>query len=129
MELMDEYVPQKLLFREVQIEKLRSIFSQFKKYKTSSNLLLTGSTGGGKTTTLKFVLKDQDSKDYILITGRNALSSIKLLQQIANSKSTHVRDLADLIIDRFKKNPQILIIDEIKPLKNSSEFFDALNYL
>ena len=56
--LYPEFVPDKLLHREKEIESLAGSLSPIIKGKKPANVFLTGSTGVGKTTAAKFVLKE-----------------------------------------------------------------------
>lgn len=56
--LYPEFVPDKLIHREKEIESLANAFSSLVKGKKPHNIFLTGPTGVGKTSAAKFVLKE-----------------------------------------------------------------------
>lgn len=119
-ELSDEYIPKEVLHREEQIAQIREIFHNFRKNKTANNLVLFGCTGSGKTTIIKKIIKEEDSAIYISCDETG--TSYKTIKAIFNiNAKTHQKTL-ELTIKELKKNPRILVFDEIDKIDRAEDF-------
>lgn len=127
LELLQDYIPNRLLFREEQIEKLENVYNQFKEFGISNNHCLLGPTGTGKSTVINFVLKNKDKEYYTLISAKGIKKTYAIFQKILKSKSNNYLNLMDDIIKEFKEKRRILIIDELNLLNDMDVFWDCLN--
>ena len=128
-ELTESYQPEKLLHRDIQLEKINEVFKSFKKFQMGSNLLLQGYSGSGKTTTITSALNGKNG-DYIFVSGAQNKTSYKLLKSIFDLNFNTVERTLVEGIKKLQRYPKIIIIDEVNKLKNGIElkdFFDNLN--
>lgn len=119
-ELSDEYIPKEVLHREEQIFQIREIFQNFKKNKTGNNLILFGCTGSGKTTIIKKIIKEENNSIYISCDETE--TSYKTLKSIFNINTKTHQKLLELTIKELKKNPHILVFDEIDKISRAEDF-------
>lgn len=125
IELTEGYVPTEFLHRQNQIDTIRKIFSQFKVNSYAGNLILLGTTGAGKTSTLKKVCMEEDNHIYINAAENNTTHKIfkAITKKTCHSNSEQLNSL----IEEFKKNPKILVIDEAGKIGDTERFCDFLN--
>ncbi len=130
-ELTEFYIPDKILHRDEQLDKIREVFKRFKELGTAKNLLIQGFSGSGKTACINKVLSEQDNH-YIYVSGSKQITSTQILKAITDlTFNTRERLLSEAIM-MFRKNPHIIIIDEINKLKRVEEIrwlFNDLNTL
>lgn len=119
-ELSDSYSPKKILFRDEQIQKIQEVYEYFSK-DGSSNKIIIGSTGSGKTATIKKTLQKLDSKSYSYLSCGDMQTSKKIFRKLANGLPF------DLAIEKFKKEKKIIIFDEINKVRDITQFFDDMN--
>lgn len=126
-ELSEEYIPNEILHREEQTEKIREIFSNFKKNKVGTNCLILGVTGSGKTVLIKKIIKEEDNSLYI--SCDNTLTAYKTLKFLFGINSKTHQETLDLAIKELKKNPKVIIIDEIDKIDRAEEFNKLMSNL
>lgn len=123
--LTEFYEPRKILHRDKQIEEIRRIFKNFQQFRYGENAIILGVTGSGKTATINKVMNEEDNHLFI---------------SIAHTKTTHrtLKALFDLTyntqdklvaeaIKKLKKEPKILILDELNKCKDPQNLFNDLN--
>ena len=128
-ELTEGFVPEKVLHRDEQLERIRKVFENFKKLGLGSNILIQGFSGSGKTVTVKRVLQEYNG-DCVFVSGAQANTAFKLIRSIFDVNSVTIERALSEGIMKFQKNPRVIIIDEINKLKNGTELrvlFDLLN--
>lgn len=126
-ELSEDYIPEEVLHREEQIKKIKDIFQNFSDNKVGTNILILGVTGSGKTLIVKKVMKEMNNSVYI--SCDNTLTAYKTLKSIFNINSKTHQEILELTIKELKKNPRILIFDEIDKISRSEDFNKLMNNL
>lgn len=124
-ELTEIYIPDIFIHRENQLNFIRKIFSNFKEHGLAGNVILIGSSGAGKTSTLKKIISEQDN--HIYISASEANTTNKLLKLLTHSNSHSSSDLLIALKEKFKEDPKILIIDEIGKIIDPENFYNCLN--
>lgn len=127
LQLSENYVPKRILFRDKELNELREVFNNFEKWKVGTNIALLGVTGSGKTTLLKQILKEKDNSVYI--SCLDTKSPCNTIKKICNSKKRTFSDVQSETVNMLKANPKIIILDEIDKVSNLTELFNCLNYI
>ncbi|MHA1678553.1 MAG: AAA family ATPase [Promethearchaeota archaeon] len=104
---------------------IREIFSNFKKYRSGTNLAILGVTGSGKTTIIKKIMEEENSSIYI--SGSETQTPYKTIKKIFNFNIKTNEELLKRTIERLKEEPAILIIDEIDKITRINQLFNDLN--
>ncbi len=129
-ELTESYIPEKILFRDEQIEKIKKTFKIFKEFGTAASILCQGYTGSGKTSVLRRVLNKEGNNSFIFAIGSKNHTCHQLLKSIFDMNYSTLGKLLTEGINKLKKDPKILVFDEINKLKDKVEIrllFDCLN--
>ncbi|MEM3197248.1 MAG: orc1/cdc6 family replication initiation protein [Conexivisphaerales archaeon] len=139
-----DYIPNKILYRDIQTEKIASVLSPVLNMIKPSNLFIYGKTGTGKTMVTKFVMKALEGKknnDKIIISYINSRTSgtiYRVLSDIALSlkikvpfTGLSVSEVQKRIFSYLKENEirLLLVLDEVDFLVNSPLKKDAGNDL
>ena len=115
------YVPQKLRFRDVQIDTIRKTMLEPLRAGISSNLVAFGDSGTGKTSTMKYLAREEKS---FIIVYENALSfsSLKMLLidalynmgKLVGSRNMSYSDIfrGFNLVSQKKGRKIVLVIDE-----------------
>ncbi|MEM3828854.1 MAG: AAA family ATPase, partial [Conexivisphaerales archaeon] len=109
-----DYIPNKILYRDIQTEKIASVLSPVLNMIKPSNLFIYGKTGTGKTAVVRFVLKkiSQKAKEVnspvkvCFVNCRLAGTEYRILAALCSSISEKVpfTGLAvGELFDRFRK--------------------------
>lgn len=118
----DAHCPGKILFRDKQIEIMKNVFDKF-----FGNYIITGSSGAGKTSTLKYVLSQYPGKN-IYFSASEKITSNKILRQILNESKTQERhDLIQKMIKNLRDEPKVMVFDEVDKITDLEDFFSILN--
>ncbi len=125
IQLSDVYIPKELLHREKQLNEIRNVFLNFKKFKCGTNLAIFGVTGSGKTTLVKKVIEEEDNSIYL--TCSETITTHKTIKSIFNLRCQTHEEVLRLTIKKLKENPKIIIIDEIDKIKDINNLFNDLN--
>lgn len=125
IELSDFYIPKKILHRDKQIHTLREVFINFKKYKCGTNLAIFGCTGSGKTLIIRKIIEEENNAIYI--SGANTKTAFKTIQAIMKLKTKTFEETLRKTIEKLRKEPKIIIIDEIDKVRDLKELFNNLN--
>lgn len=129
-ELTEYYEPEKILHRKEQIKEIDNAFKNFKKFGISSNLLIQGVTGSGKTTIVTKVIKDntnENSEDFIFISGAETQTSFKTLRAIFDLNFSTIERVLTEGVKKLKVHPKIIIIDEVNKIRDCNNLFNNLN--
>lgn len=125
IELSDDYIPEKVLYRDKQIKEIKQVFKNFKEFKTGTNLAILGVTGSGKTCIIKKIIEEED--DSVYISCSETLTPFKTIKSIFNLNIKTYEELLKKTIEKLKTNPKILVIDEIDKIKNFNQLINNLN--
>lgn len=129
-ELTENYIPDKIFFRDDQINRIKKTFEDFKKYGTAQNLIIQGYTGTGKTAGTSKVLKEVGNGSYLFSIASVNQTCHQLLKSLFNFNYSAMGKTLTEIILKLKKEPKILVFEEINRLKDKAEIkslFDNLN--
>lgn len=139
-----DYIPNKILYRDIQTEKIASVLSPVLNLVKPSNLFIYGKTGTGKTMITKYVMNALENKkksNKIIISYINSRTSgtiYRVLSDIAYSlkikvpfTGLSVSEVQKRIFEYLKENEikLLLVLDEIDFLVNSPLKKDAGNDL
>lgn len=124
-QLTDYYQPDALIHREKQIEEIEKVFDNFQKFGVGTNKLIIGSSGTGKTATIKYLMNKRNSCIYL--SAHQEKTSNRILRQFCPKNILTIDKVLKYIIEHLKQNPKILIIDEINKVNRIYELFDDLN--
>ena len=116
-ELTEFFIPLKILHRENQIKKIKSIFKNFQEQGIAENLLVQGVTGSGKTAVITKVVYDEDG-GHIFISGASTKTAFRTLKAIVDLKYNTADRLLSEGIRKLNQSPKIIIIDEINKIKD-----------
>lgn len=125
--LSDEYIPKKLLHREEELDKIRNIFVNFKKFKIGSNMIIFGVSGSGKTCLIKKVIHEFDNS--LFVSGNQCNSSINVLKKLFNIKEGERHFILESAIKFLKNKPHILVIDELDKVYDFKRLVNDLNFI
>jgi len=125
--LGDEYLPEKIFHRDEQLKKIRNVFINFKKYKAGTNLLIIGVSGSGKTTLIRKVIKEEDNS--LFVSGNETKTSFKKLKNLFELKCQYRHEAVEEAINILKKNPKIIIVDEIDKIVDFHLLINDLNLI
>lgn len=124
--LSDYYLPENVLHRDEQLNKIKGVFSNFEKFKAGTNLLILGVSGSGKTTIVRKVSEESDNS--LFISCNETKTTFKTLKHMFNLKQgQYHHDILEKIIEILKDSPKILIFDEIDKLTDFQLFMNDLN--
>jgi archaeal cell division control protein 6 len=121
-ELSESYEPKTILFREEEIKEIKEIHEFFERDSSVKNKIVQGGTGSGKTTITKRIFREcnKDNDISIFISCADLKTSKKVFKKIYSGSFSEA-------IEKFRKEPKIMVFDEINKLNNIEEFFDDLN--
>lgn len=129
--LTEAYIPDKILFRDEQINQIQHEIDVYKEwgYCKGQCLLISGRSGSGKTATLRYLTKTQNG--FIKYASgidfnKRSMSILKSLSEL-NYNTKH--EILSEFIKNLKKDPKLLIIDEIDKIKDLKDFINTLNYI
>lgn len=124
-ELQDSYIPKAILYRDTERAQLAEVFKQFREHGSASNYLIFGYTGSGKTLILQDLMNG--AGDVLYVSGARIKTSLKILRELTNKAHHGIDNVLSCIISSLKKNPKVLIIDELNQLRDPNLLFDYLN--
>lgn len=124
--LTESYIPDKILFRDEQIQQIIKSLESYKRNGKGYNLLIRGTSGAGKTATLQYI--SQQYNGFVRYASgvyyNNWSSIIKELSEL-NYR------YGDVLIKEFLKNlnqyPKAIIIDEISKVSELKTLMQKLN--
>ena len=126
-ELGEDFIPEEMPHREIQLETIRETFKQFKDEGYAQNIIILGTTGAGKTSIIKKVTSEQNN--HLYISGAEHNTTHKILKKLTKKRIHSNSELLEIFTEEMKKNPKILIIDEVGKIINIEEFCNFLNAL
>ncbi|MEA3248162.1 MAG: AAA family ATPase [Nanoarchaeota archaeon] len=129
-ELTESFEPKKVFHRKEQIKIIDAVFKNFREFGMASNLLIQGVTGSGKTTVISKTINDNQQngeKDVLFVSGADTKTTFKTLRALFDINCSTSEKLLAEGIQFLRKNPKILIIDEVNKIKDHENLFDSLN--
>jgi len=125
--LTEEYTPKTLVHRGEQIKDIENEILTFKRIGVCSNLLIDGTSGSGKTVTIKYLIKKYPEQ----IQYHNAVeldsSILNLLNEISDKSGTTIYSALTKVFDTLSQKRIILVIDEIHKFRNIEKLWNLLN--
>ncbi|MCK5548502.1 MAG: AAA family ATPase, partial [Thermoplasmata archaeon] len=137
--LLPSHIPERILYRDEQINQLASILAIALKGEKPSNVLIFGKTGTGKTATVKYLgnemgrLKGEGKADFIYLNCEFFDTPYSIIQHIGNLASENfderipftglsMQKLYSMLKERMdsEKRVVILVLDEIDKLVKKS---------
>ena len=125
IELSEEYLPEKILFRDKQILQIKEVFNNYKEFGMGTNLLILGVTGSGKTSLIKKVMEDENNSIYVSCSNKKTTHEV--LKHLFDIRIRNQSDVLEKTIEKLKKEPRILIFDEIDKIKDLDNLMNDLN--
>ncbi len=130
--LTPQYLPETLIHREKEVELIKSYIYKFDKKELIPNIIIYGPTGSGKTSVIKYTMKNSDVKnlDMEYLNGRFYNTTYRIL-----SKLTYEEDRLGLpmsyFIDKLRNRSKNLLIaiDEVDFIKDIDELLYLLSRL
>jgi len=126
---LEDYIPPGLIVRDKQVKQIRDTIDNFNKNGISSNLILQGVTGSGKTSTLQYVLKGYDPKLFTFVKCKQHKGIADVIAQIGNLKPLARQRAPEIVgkaIENLKKEHKIVILDDVTAVPSWTEL---LNYI
>jgi len=124
--LTDNYIPDDILYRCEQSKQIEKVFLSFKRLGMGANLILSGSSGVGKTVTLRKVLKEANG-DFILVNGSSTENAEKTIRACMSTGFKNMERALSELVQELQAHPKIIIIDEVNRIKDVPYLFDLLN--
>jgi Cdc6-like AAA superfamily ATPase len=125
--LNEDYIPTSFPHREEQLDEIEKVFKQYAEFGDGDNLFLSGDTGSGKTSLIRYTKEKYDNCLYV--NAKQLNTARKIFMDLTGKKNRTVSDLyADFVI-KIKSQPRVLIIDEIHEIKDLQNFLSFLNLL
>ena len=126
---LEDYIPPKLVVRDRQVRQIEDTLNNFVRNGISSNLVLQGVTGSGKTSTLQYVLKKYDVKLYTFVSCKQQKGVKEILAQIGSINALarqRAPEILPKVIVNLKKEHRIIILDDITQVPS---WLELMNYL
>lgn len=127
IELSEEYIPKKVLFRDKQVMQIEEVFKNYKKFGMGTNLLIFGTTGSGKTTIIRKVIEKENQSVYVSCSDKKTAHST--LKAIFDIRVKNQSDVLKKTIEKLKENPMIIILDEIDKVRDLNNLMNDLNVI
>jgi Cdc6-like AAA superfamily ATPase len=118
-ELKELYQPKNILFRDEEISDISEKIKLYKDKRFVTNFIIYGGSGSGKTTIVQKIMEGSTS-DFIYFSCANIQSSKRIFRRLYNAEFSK-------IIEKFQREPKIIIFDEINKVRDLTEFFDDIN--
>lgn len=125
LELSEEYIPERLLFREKQVMQINEVFENYNRIGMGTNILILGVTGSGKTSIVKRVIEEKNNSIYISCSNRK--TSHEVLKAFYEMKVKNQSTVLGETIKKLKEDPKIIIIDEIDKVRDLNQLMNDLN--
>lgn len=132
-ELGEGYIPEKIFFRDEEMGLLNKVVDNFEKggeIARSLNILGLGGTGTGKTAMIKKIMKDRGENKFLYLTIGTGWTLNQILRGILDKDYSTTARLLHEVKEELKRNPKILVFDEVNRLKDNKQlslFLEALN--
>lgn len=127
---LEDYVPPKLIVRDRQVRQIKDAIDNFVDTGMSSNLLLQGYTGSGKTSTLQYVLKDYDPRLFIFVKCKQHRGIADVLAQVGGLKPKsrqRAPEILSQVIEHLRKGSKIIILDDVTAVPSWPELLDYMD--
>lgn len=127
---LEDYIPPSLIVREKQVKRIKDAIDDFAKTGMSSNLLLQGFTGSGKTSTLQYVLKDYDPKLFTFVKCKQHKGIAGVIAQIGNQKPQarqRAPEIIEKVIEYLRKENRIIILDDVTAVPSWPGLLDYMD--
>lgn len=131
-ELSEGYIPEEIFFREKEMQLLNEVVDNYEMGDNSLNILCFGGTGTGKTAMIKKLMEDRGEENFIYRTIGIGWTLNQILRSILNKEYSATASLSYEIKEMLKKEPKIIVFDELNKMKDKHQlslFLDFLNEL
>ena len=125
-QLMENFEVENILFREYHLDKIEHVFNNYKEFGVSTNLMICGVTGSGKTLCLKKIIQKHPSEHIYISAGLKKRSN-QILSLISKVNIRNSEVLIEKTIEELKKEKKVIVIDELNKVQDAKIFFDDLN--
>jgi Cdc6-like AAA superfamily ATPase len=121
--LTEVFIPTKLLHRDGQLKEILTHIKPALHGRDARNVLVIGNTGTGKTSLIKWMLKEYFERKYAYVNCLNCRSEHKILENILIQLGNVIPENkpTDYLIQKFSKKigkDVIVCIDEVDQVKN-----------
>lgn len=126
---LEDFIPPKLVVRDKQVQQIQDAIDNYVRNGISSNLLLQGVIGSGKTSTLLYVLKKYDSNLYRLVKCKQMKGVKEVLASIGNVEALareRAPEVLPKVIESLKRDRKLIILDDVIQV---ASWFELMNYL
>ncbi len=126
--LTENYIPDKILFRESQIEEIEKSLEQYKTFGKGKNLLVRGTSGTGKTATLKYITHKYNG--FIKYTsGVKNEKWMSIIRDLSGLDYRYSDKLISTFLKHLNQEPRAIIIDEISKIMELDRLMQKLNLI
>jgi len=126
-ELTESFVPLEFPHRQEQMNQIEKVFLDWQKFKVGDNLLISGSTGSGKTSAIKKIIATHNNSLYV--SGKDCNTIKKVFMALTGIEDKDNCTMMQELIKFLKESPKIIIIDEIHRIKDFENFIDNINQI
>ncbi len=124
--LTEAYQPESIISRDEQIKEIQQVFNLFKDQGAVKNKLIQGCTGSGKTATVKHIITNENGL-ILFASGTICKTSQQILNSLTDSNYRNKSQVLMKLIEQLKKNPKVIIIDEIHKIRDYKDLMQDLN--
>ena len=126
--LTEEYIPEKILFRDKQVEEVKKAIDVYKQYGKGRNILIRGTSGSGKTVILQYLAKQYNG--FIKYTsGVEYDSWMGIIKSLSGLNYRYGDVLMQKCLEQLNQDPRAYMIDEISRVIEFKHLMQKLAFI